>query len=262
MDRHEIATAVVSVSTPGVEPGEREEARAMARRLNEFAAELVRDYPGRFGFFATLTLPDLGGALEELAYACDDLAADGIALHANAKGTYLGDRAWDPLLDELNRRRAVVFIHPSALPGPGVPRLPAYAADFLLDSVRAAMNLARTGTLARCPDIRFILAHGGGFLPFAGARLSGLAGPEGSIEDGYRLLQRFYLDSALASSPFALPSTLAWAQPDHLTYGSDFPYARPEHIALFTAALDDHEGTPHASINCENAAALFPRLTR
>lgn len=262
MDAHGIETAILSISTPGVEPGDQREARGMARRLNEYAAELVSVHPGRFGFFATLPLPDVDGALDELAYGLDDLGADGVVLHANAKGIYLGDPELDKLFDELQRRQQTIFIHPSTLPGPGVPGIPAYAADFLLDSVRAALNLARTGTLDRCPDIKFILSHGGGFLPFAAARLSGLADSDGSLEHGFEMLQRFYLDSALASSPFALPSTLAWAQPDHLTFGSDNPYARPEHISAFTAALDQFAAVDHDALNRTNAERLFPRLTR
>ena len=147
----------------------------------------------------------------------------------------------------------MIFVHPSALPGPGVPGIPPYAADFLLDSVRAALNLARSGTLDRCPDIRLILSHGGGFLPFAGARLSGLADAGGSIEHGYKLLQRFFLDTALASSQFALPSILAWAQSDHVLYGSDNPYARREHVAAFTTALDQFQAIDHQAINRNNA---------
>lgn len=260
MEAHGIETAMLSISTPGVEPGDQREARAMARRVNEDGAETVRAHPGRFGLFATLPLPDVQSALTELGYALDELDADGVVLHANARGTYLGDPLFDELFDELQHRRATVFIHPSALPGPGVPGIPAFAADFLLDSVRAALNLARTGTLDRCPDVNLILSHGGGFLPFAGARLSGLADGGGSIEHGYAMLQRFHLDSALASSPFALPSTLAWARSDHLTYGSDHPYARPEHIGAFTAALDGFAGLDHEALNRTNAEALFPRL--
>jgi predicted TIM-barrel fold metal-dependent hydrolase len=127
-------------------------ARGMARAHNEYAADLVREHPGRFGFFAKLTLPDLDWALDELAYAYDDLGADGIVLHANCKGLYLGDPAFDALFDELDRRRSVIFVHPSTLPGPGVPGIPAYAADFLLDTVRAALYLSHVGAFTAALD--------------------------------------------------------------------------------------------------------------
>lgn len=261
LDEHEIQTAILSVSTPGVEPADDpDEARSVARRLNEYSAELVRDHPGRYGFFATLTLPDVDGALEELSYALDDLGVDGVVLHANSKGIYLGDPAFDALFAELQRRAAVVFVHPSALPGPGVPGIPAYAADFLLDSVRAALNLARSGTLDRCPDVKFILSHAGGFLPFAGVRVAGLADAGGDRGKGFALMQRFYLDSALAGSGFALPSTLAWAPPDHLTFGTDFPYAPADVVAGFTMMLDSFDAVDHGAVDRGNAAALFPRL--
>ncbi|MDR3530902.1 MAG: amidohydrolase family protein [Rhodopila sp.] len=103
----------------------------MAREVNEYAAKVVADHPGRFGFYATLTLPDVDGALAEAAYALDTLHADGVVLHAHSKGTYLGDPRFDPLMDELNRRKAVVFAHPSTLPGDTVPGIPAYVADLL-----------------------------------------------------------------------------------------------------------------------------------
>ena len=257
MDAHRIQTAVLSVSTPGVEPGDVAEARAMVRRLNEYAAELCQSHAGRFGFFACLTLPDLDGALAELAYSLDQLGADGVVLHANSKGVYLGDPRFEALFEELQRRQAVVFVHPSTLPVRASPGIPAYAADFLLDTVRAALNLARTGTLDRCPDVNIILAHSGGFLPFAGTRLSGLADTEGSLELGYSRLQRFYLDTALSTSPFALPSTLTCAPAEHITHGSDYPYARPEHVAAFTAALDQYDGVDHDAVDRGNAAKLL-----
>jgi len=217
MDANNIQTAILSVSTPGVEPGELREARRMAREVNEYAATVGAEHPGRFCFYATLTLPDLDGALAEAAYAFDELDAAGVVIYANSKGTYLGDPQFDPLMEELDRRHAAVFVHPSELPGPAVPGIPPYVADFLLDSVRAAFNLCRSGTMDRCPNIKVLLSHAGGFLPYAATRLSFFASPTGSPEDGMELLRRFYLDTALASSPFALPSLLAFADPTHIT---------------------------------------------
>lgn len=258
MDSLQIQSSILSVSIPGVEPGEREEARTMARRLNEFAADMKREHPDRYDFFATLTLPDVDGALRELVHALDDLGAAGAILPANAGGTYLGDPAFDELFTELERRHAVVFVHPSVPPGPGAPGLPAYMADFLLDTVRAAMHLSRTGTLTRCPGISIILAHGGGFLPFAAARLMRFADPDDRFGGG-ESLRRFYLDSALASSPFALPSTLAWADPTRLTFGTDSPYATDQWVEQFTQALDDYPEIDHAAINHLNARRLLSR---
>src|SRR5205085_9108680 len=127
-------------------------------------------------FFATLTLPDVDGALAAADHALGELGADGVILEANSRGTYLGDPAFDPLMAELDRRAAVVFVHPAELPGPAVPGIPPYAADFLLDTVRAATNLVLHGVPRRFPNLRFILAHAGGFLPYADRR--GADGPD------------------------------------------------------------------------------------
>lgn len=261
MGTNAIQTAILSVSTPGVEPAhDLDEARGMARKVNEFSAKVVGDYPGRFGFYATLTLPDVDGALDEMAYALDTLKADGVVLHAHSKGIYLGDSRFAPLMEELNRRRAAIFVHPSELPGDEVPGIAAYVADFLLDSVRAALNLCRTGTMDRCPDIKVLLSHAGGFLPYAATRMAPYASPQGDFDAGLALLRRFYLDTALASSPFALPSLVSFADPIHITYGSDFPYAPAFRGTEFTTALDAYQAIDHSLVNRQNALPLFPRF--
>jgi predicted TIM-barrel fold metal-dependent hydrolase len=115
MDKFRIQTSNMSISTPGVHLGDDSEAREKAREVNEYAAEVVRKHPSRFGFFATLCLPDVKGSIDELAYAFDKRHADGVVLLANSRGIYLGERVFDPLFDELNKRNAVVFVHPSHL---------------------------------------------------------------------------------------------------------------------------------------------------
>lgn len=274
METLQVATSILSVSTPGVHLGEDTPARdpvarAKAREVNEFAAEVVRTEPERFGFFATLTLPDVDGALEEAAYALDHLGADGVVLLANVHGRYLGDDAFDPLFDELNRRKSTVFVHPADLAAPPVPGLPAFVADFLLDTTRAAINLARSGTLARCPDLAIILSHGGGFLPYASYRAAAFASPphpEGppDLAGGLTNLRSFYFDVALSSSPAALPSLLAFADPTKVLYGSDFPYAPVSAGSAFAAMLDGYEVDDplRRQIDRGNAEALFPRLAR
>jgi len=263
MDRHDIATAVLSVSTPGVHLGDDAEARAMARDVNDYAAQVVRDHPGRFGFFATLPLPDVDGALAELDRAFDTLGADGIVLLANHRGVYLGDPTFDPVFDELQRRQAVAFVHPSLIPRlEPIDGIPTFIADFLLDTTRAALNLARTGTLERCPDVKIVLAHAGGFVPYAAYRLAFAASPRGDVVHGLSLLKRYYFDIALSGSPTALPSLLAFTGPDHVTFGSDWPYAPDVAVAGMTHLYETYDLDEQArdQIDRGTAAALLPRM--
>jgi len=257
------------VSTPGVhlDASKRRDpvARSRAREVNEFAAGLARDYRERFGFFATLPLPDVDGALHETTYALDTLRASGVILLANTHGRYLGGPEDEPLLAELNRRRAVVFIHPSTLPGPRVEGIPPFAADFLLDTTRAAYRLVQSGAMQRYPDAKFILAHAGGFLPYASHRITAAIAAETrrSPSDVLEDLASFYFDTALSGSPAALPSLLAFAKPGHVLFGSDWPYAPEIAVSYFTGQLDAYaalDADGHAAVDRENAEALFPQF--
>src|SRR6202046_4938740 len=173
MDRTGIATGMLSVSSPGVHFGNDANARILARSVNEFAARTIGEHRGRFGGFASLPLPDVDGALEEIAYALYTLKLDGVVMLTNFNGVYLGDKRLDPVFEELNRRGAVVFIHPtspicwqqSAL---GYPRP---MIEFTFDSTRAVVNLIFSGTTARYPKLRFIVPHAGGTLPFLARRI-------------------------------------------------------------------------------------------
>lgn len=262
MDACGIATGILSVSTPGAYLGDGADAREQAREVNTFAAALVRRQPHRFGFFATLTLPDVEGAIAEAAHAFDHLGADGVVLMANVGGRYLGDPEWESLMAELDRRAAVVFVHPSALPAEPVDGIPPYAADFLLDTTRAAINLARVGTFERYPRLRIILSHAGGFVPWAAERIALSCAPGGTQKDGLARLRKFWFDTALSSSPYALPSLLAFADPQRITFGSDWPYARLENARHFARSLDRFPlaDAQRAAIHRGNAEQLFPRL--
>ncbi|MEB3193580.1 MAG: amidohydrolase family protein [Cyanobacteriota bacterium] len=261
MERNGSATAILSLSMPGVHLGDNGEARRLAREVNTCAAEVVAAHPGRFGFFATLTLPDVEGAIAEARHALDHLHADGVVLLSNVGGTYLGDPAWDPLLAELNRRGAVLFEHPSVLPAPAVPGIPPYAADFLLDTTRSAINLVRQGCLERFPDLRILLSHGGGFIPYAAERIAVHCSSDGSILRGMEALRRFHYDTALCG-PSALPSLLAFADPQRITFGSDWPFAPIEATLPLVAGLDAFpmDSRVRYQLARGNAEALFPRL--
>lgn len=269
MDDHQIAGAVLSVSTPGVHlaagsPRDAE-ARAMARDVNEFAARLSVDHPRRFSFFATVPLPDVDGALAEATYALDHLGAAGVILLANTHGRYLGAQEDEALFAEMDRRGAVVFVHPSTLPGPPVDGIPPFAADFLLDTTRAAYRLVQSGIVHRYPNLKIVLSHAGGFVPYASHRLAAALSVEAQrsplevLED----LASFYFDTALSGSPAALPSLLAFAKPGHVLFGSDWPFAPDIAVHYFTAQLDGFgalDAAGHAAIDRVNALALFPRF--
>jgi predicted TIM-barrel fold metal-dependent hydrolase len=262
MDRLGVASSICSVSTPGVHLGDDGEAREMARVVNEYAANVVANNSSRFGFFATLTLPDVEGAIVEAEYALDKLGADGVVLLANSAGTYVGDSSIDPLMDILNKRKAVVFIHPSALPSDAVPGIPSFVADFLLDTTRAAINICKSGWLEKYPDVKIILSHAGGIVPYAAMRMATACSSDGSYEGGIARLRKFYFDTALSSSPYALPSLLAFADPTHITFGSDWPFAKEGRSAHFAASLDNFDMSKEQrfSIDRGNALKLFPRF--
>ena len=266
MDELDIGVAITSVGRPGVYFGDQEEAVRLARQVNEFSADLAREHPGRFGFFASLPLPDVDAALAELAYASDELGADGVILLTNVEGTYVGDPRWDPLMAELARRDTVVFIHPTAPVGPLVPGVPPFSADFLLDTTRAALNIVRHGIVRQHPGLRMILSHAGGFLPYAAARIASLTEGVGDVEftrdEFLEDLRTFWFDTALSANEFTLPSLLAFASPDRILFGSDWPYARGDNAQYFTAQLDAFPLEPpmRQAINRDNALRLLPRL--
>jgi 6-methylsalicylate decarboxylase len=175
---------------------------------------------------------------------------------------YLGDPLFDPLLAELNLRNAVVFVHPSELESNKVADLPPYVADFLLDTVRAAVKLARAGALDRFPNIKFILPNAGGL--FAICRLAPVGRRLATwvCDDGLRLLRKYYFETSLSSTKFSLHSLLAFADPGRILFGTDFPYAPLVVGNLFTAELDGLEPDNLVAINRDNAKSIFQRVRR
>ena len=197
MDKGSVATTIISISDPGVWFGDNASARSLARECNEYAAQVIKDHRGRFGLFAVLPLPDVDGALREVEYALDTLKADGIGVLSSYQGKYLGNPALAPLMDELNGRKAVVFCHPFCAACETQTTLSDAqnrGVEFVFDTTRTILSLLSTGTVTRCPDIRFIWSHGGGTVPYITTRLAGAASklPKGLIYE----LQKFYYDTA------------------------------------------------------------------
>lgn len=265
MDGQHIRKGILSLTAPGVSGWQGAERRSMARRVNEYGADLAARNSDRFGSFATLPLPDIDGALVELAHTLDVLKADGVILLSNYEGHYLGDPLFEPIWAELDRRAATVFVHPSKPAIPTIDGIPGPIVDYPFDTTRAAVQLVLNGIIPRFGRVRVILSHGGGFLPYAALRFAELASaalPEKPrVADVMDAFRSFYFDTALSAGPSALPSLLAFAKPGHILYGSDFPYAPAAVGASFTAQLDNYAGlSPEAlaAINNGNARALFP----
>ena len=268
MDANCIACAIGSVSTPGVWFGDIRAARRLSRTWNEAAARAVHDHPGRFGFFAVATPPDTEGALAEIEYALDTLKADGVGLLSNYDGKSLGDPSFIPIFEELNRRKCVVYVHPTMHPCTAtlIPGLVPQGVEFPFDTTRTITSLVLNGTLARFPDIKFIFSHGGGALPFLAARIDHVGARDATFSARNpggikRELRRLYCDTALASSGPQMAAMLAFFPASHVLFGSDYPFCDPAHEV---AELDDYPltGAMRAAIESENALALFPRLRK
>lgn len=263
MDAHAIQAAMLSLTTPGAPLWEQDKRREMFRRVNEYGAELAKKKPTRFGHFAALPLPDIDGALEELEYSFDHLSADGVILMSNSGDRYLGDTYFAPLWAELNRREAVVFIHPNNLTLPEITGIPPALVDFPFATTRTAVDMVVHGMFTLQSKMKVILSHGGGFLPYvsqrlvkAGSTLPGAPDPTVLLET-YR---RFYFDTALSSSAPALAALMKFADPSRILFGSDFPYAAGL-AGEFTATLDRSDqlsAAEYRAIAHGNATRLFP----
>jgi predicted TIM-barrel fold metal-dependent hydrolase len=270
LDRRGIAVGMLSITEPGVHFADNSVARRLAREVNEFAANLIREHPGRFGAFATLPLPDVDGALAELAYALDELKLDGVGLMTNYRGLYLGDAETVPVLEEANRRGAPVFVHPSTPPNfeQVAFGLPVSLYEFTFDTTRMVANLLYAGVLDRLPDLNLILSHAGGTIPFLAQRLTygatisaGLA--DRAPDEPIASLRRLYYDTAMSANEFALPSLRALVDPTHILLGTDYPFM-PEQTTVETLAgiegFDGFNEVTGRGILRDNSLPLFPRL--
>ena len=273
MDRQGVRTAVLSLSSPGAHFGNDAAARALTRRVNELTGAMKARRPDRFGFFATLPLPDVAGALTEMAYAFDQLHADGVVIESNSAGVYPGDAALDPVFAELNRRNGVLFIHPTSPNCPCCAKaagqgLAKPVLEFMFETTRVVANLITSHTVDRFPNVRIIIPHAGAALPALADRLA-LAGsvltPEAglSAQDFFKAYSRFYYDLAGYPTPRGLPALRSFAAPDRLLYGSDYPWtAEPPVERLRGALMSALASEPDFArgVYRGNALKLFPRL--
>jgi len=272
MDDAGIDVAVLSVSTPGVHTGDSAKASALARRCNEFSADLVGSRPDRFASFACLPLPDVEASLEELSYAVDVLGLDGFVLFTNSNGVYLGDPVLEPVFQELERRQAVVFVHPNPSPDAVAHSLglPDNLLDFPTDTNRAVAQMHYTNRFARTPNVRYVFSHAGGSIPYLAARfaiideMDFIAGAE-QRGTAAEMFCRMHWDTALAASDPVLHMLRDVAGITQVLYGTDFPYqrrdlaVRSKQQILHSVALNDLE---RGAILASNASSLLARRIR
>lgn len=285
MDKNQIQVAMLSITAPGVyfsgiefPTGFSEE---LARIGNEAIADAKKEHPDRFGGFATIPMLDANGAIDELAYALDSLELDGVALMTNYKGTYLGDKAFEDIFEDLDRRKAIVFIHPTE-PGPQYDPgldLPAALIEAPFDTTRAITNMMFNGVLDRYPNITYIVSHGGGTIPFLAWRLAGIEYAQkdkkqsmlrglydyllkGRPDKGLRLVKSMYFDTAIVSGNYALNALRDFAGSEHIVYGSDLCIARVAPIVTKNLKRDGgFSDDEYHAVSYGNSLRLFPRFS-
>ena len=267
MDRGGVAAAVVSITNPGMWFGDLAVTRRVARACNDYGAKLVQDYPSRFGLFAAMPLPDVEGTLKEIAYAYDTLKADGVGLMTSYGDAWLGNPAYRPVMEELNRRKAIVHVHPTAANccrnldyAPGVNP---GSMEYGTDTTRAIMGVTFSGDAARFPDIRFIWSHAGGTAPFLAGRIDGAsAGAKDRLPNGFMSeLKKFYYDLAGAANPGAVASLLKLVPTQQILFGTDFPPGGTGlDVANALVRLGVFSESDLRAVDRENAVRLLPRF--
>lgn len=272
MERAGITKSYLSVSSPGVHFGDDYAARALAREVNEFGAQVRAERPQQFGHFASLPLPDVEGSLAEAAYALDVLGSDGVAVESNHHGLYLGNARFEPLWEDLDRRGAVVFVHPTSPPHAEDTSLgrPRPMLEFLFDTARTTSDLLFCGVLARHPRIRWVLTHGGGALPLLADRMElfrDLVSDEpADAPNTVEQLGRLWYDMAGTPFPRQIPALDAAFGTDRLLYGSDHCWTPAPAVLAQVRSVDSAVQPTNAAtwrdLTTRNADRLFTSDTQ
>lgn len=243
MDKAGVSRALLSITTPGVTVSG-DAGVKLAREANDYGAQIARDSKGRLGQFVYVHRPlDADASLKEIAYGMDSLKANGVCLFTSYGGKYLGDPVFDPIFEELNRRKAVVYVHPTsaACCARVLSVVPDTVIEFGTDTTRAITSYVYRGAAHRFPDVKLIFSHSGGTMPFLIERYDffdksgqGKAG----APDGFRAeIAKFWFDIAQAANPVATHALKAVVPTSQIVFGTDYPYRTPiEHVQALEAA--------------------------
>jgi predicted TIM-barrel fold metal-dependent hydrolase len=291
MDQAGTATAMTSITSPGLWFGNKEVSRRLCRESNEYAAKLVSDHRGRFGMFAAVPLPDIDGALREIEYAFDVLKADGICMFteyqdkaSGMEDRYLGHAMFEPVHQVLNQRRAVVYTHPidADCCRTAVPEVPSTMVEFGTNTSRTIASLIFSGMTTKYPNVKWIFSHGGGTTPFLierfligtaeevvpgivtkGAGGTGVPGsnrnarvPNGVLYE----LRRMYYDTAQVTNPISMRALRTLVPVSQIVFGTDFPFRTTAETAKGLTTCGVFNASELRTIDRENALKLLPRL--
>ncbi len=265
MDRGGVQVALTSITTPGLWFGDVVAAKKLARLCNDYAAGLVSDHPKRFGMFVNLPMPDIEASLKEIEYGLDVLKADGVVFFTSYGDKWLGDPAFHRGCDELNRRTAVVYTHPTTatcctnlLHGIGDPII-----EYGTDTTRCIAQVVLTGRAARFADIRFIWSHGGGTMPFLLVRFTRAAKgqfksnlPQGFLHEA----RRFYYDTAAVYARAPLLALREAVTVEQIVFGTDVPWGDPAEIAKDVAESGVFGADELRKIDRDNALRILPQF--
>jgi predicted TIM-barrel fold metal-dependent hydrolase len=268
MDETGVATAIVSISAPGVWFGDVAQGRRLSRETSLFAAQMRQRHPKRFGFFAALPLPDIEGSLREIEYAFDQLHANGFVLMTSYGDRWLGDPSFDPVMQELDRRGAIVYVHPGspACCSQLMSYVPPFLTEFTQDTNRTITSLMFSGQLVRRRAIRFIFSHAGGTIPMLAGRISQLSTsvPQlaAAVPDGVEAeLRRLYYEVANSANRPAIAALLSLVPATQVMFGSDFPLVPIAATQAKLSGLGLSE-SDLASLSRGTAAKLFALADR
>ena len=268
MDETGVATAIVSISAPGVWFGDVAQGRRLSRETSLFAAQMRQRHPQRFGFFAALPLPDIEGSLREIEYAFDQLHANGVVLMTSYGDRWLGDPSFDPVMQELDRRRAIVYVHPGspACCSQLMSYVPPFLTEFTQDTNRTITSLMFSGQLVRRRAIRFVFSHAGGTIPMLAGRISQLSTsvPQlaAAVPDGVEAeLRRLYYEVANSANRPAIAALLSLVPATQVMFGSDFPLVPIAATQAKLSGLGLSE-SDLASLSRGTAAKLFALADR